>query len=310
MKTFLVTGGAGFIGSHLCEKLLYKGHKVICMDNFITGSENNIAELKNNPNFKFILHDVSNYIAIDEDIDCVMHFASIASPKNYSKYPIKTLKAGALGTYNCLGLAKEKNADFVLASTSEVYGDPEIHPQKENYWGHVNPVGPRGCYDESKRFAESIVTAYHNTHNINTKIIRIFNTYGPKMHKSDGRVIPNFINQALFNKPLTVYGNGLQTRSFCYIDDLINGIIKLINYKETTIVNLGNPNEINILELTEQILKITNSKSKIRYLELPKDEPKRRRPDITKAKKIINFKPKIALYEGLQKTIKWFEINK
>jgi len=310
MKTFLITGGAGFIGAHLCVRLLNEGNRVICVDNFITGKKENIAKFLDNPNFEFILHDISNHIDITKEIDYVLHFASLASPKDYIKYPIKTLKVGALGTYNCLGLAKDKKANFILASTSEIYGDPEMHPQREDYWGHVNPVGPRGCYDESKRFAESLTVAYRNTHKINTKIIRIFNTYGPMMRKGDGRVIPNFINQALTDNTITVYGDGSQTRSFCYINDLIDGIIKLIGVPESLIINLGNPCEMTVLELAKEVLKITKSKSKIQHLGLPSDEPKRRQPDITKAKEVINFQPEVSLQEGLEKTIDYFKNQK
>jgi len=315
MKTFLITGGSGFIGAHLCKRILQKNkeegekNKVICVDNFITGDKNNIFTLFDNPNFEFIEHDVSNYIDIKQKIDYVLHFASLASPKDYTKYPIKTLKVGAIGTYNCLGLAKDKKAKFILASTSEVYGDPEVHPQKENYWGHVNPVGPRGCYDESKRFAESLAIAYQNTHGINVKIIRIFNTYGPMMRRHDGRVIPNFIIQALFGKPLTIYGDGSQTRSFCYIDDLVKGIVKLIDVEKSFIVNLGNPQEIKILKLAEEILKISSSKSDIKFCDIPQDEPRRRQPDISKAKELICFKPEVSLQQGLLNTINWFKRN-
>lgn len=308
MKSYIITGGAGFIGAHLCRRLLNEGHRVICIDNLITGKKKNIEKLFQNSNFKFLEQDVSEYINVEGDIDYVLHFASNASPKDYSKYPIKTLKAGALGTHNCLGLAKEKNAKFVLASSSEIYGDPEVHPQKESYWGHVNPIGPRGCYDESKRFAESLTMAYHNTHGIKIAILRIFNTYGPLMRKNDGRVIPSFINRALKNAPISIYGNGLQTRSFCYIDDLITGIIKIGNLgKEKVVINLGNPNEITILSLANTILKLTNSKSKIIYEDLPVDDPKKRKPDISKAKKLINYNTTISLKKGLQKTINWFE---
>lgn len=307
MKTYLITGGAGFIGTHLCKKLLQEGNKVICVDNLITGKKRNLSNLLNNSNFKFLDQDVSKFINVKKDIDCILHFASTASPKDYSEYPIKTLKAGALGTHNCLGLAKKKNAEFILASSSEVYGDPQVHPQKEEYWGHVNPVGPRGCYDESKRFAESLTMAYHNTHGIKTKILRIFNTYGPLMRKNDGRVIPNFVTKALKNEPITIYGDGSQTRSFCYIKDLIKGIIQITKLeKDKIVVNLGNPNEITILSLAKMILELSDSKSSITYNELPIDDPKRRKPDITKAKKIINFNPSIPVEEGLRKTIEWF----
>lgn len=306
-KTVLITGGAGFIGSYLCELLLAKGFKVICMDNLITGSLSNISRLLKNPRFEFIKHNVSTHIDIKEKIWCVLHFASPASPIDYLKFPIQTLKVGSLGTHNALGLAKAKKAKFLLASTSEVYGDPLVHPQKENYWGNVNCVGPRGVYDEAKRFAEAITMAYHKVHKIDTKIVRIFNTFGPRMRKNDGRAIPNFINQALANRPITVYGDGSQTRSFCYVTDLVDGIYKLMNSGINEPVNLGNPHEMTLLRLAREIVKLSGSRSKIVYRPLPQDDPKTRQPDIAKARKALGWKPKVALREGLIKTIKYFE---
>ncbi|MEW5758172.1 MAG: UDP-glucuronic acid decarboxylase family protein [Candidatus Omnitrophota bacterium] len=303
----LVTGGAGFIGSHLCEFLLAKNHKVICVDNLITGSLDNIKNALNNKRFKFIKHDVSKPINIDKKIDFVLHFASPASPKDYLEHPIQTLKVGSLGTHNALGIAKTKKAKFLLASTSEVYGDPKIHPQNENYYGNVNCVGPRGCYDEAKRFAESITMAYHRVHKVNTRIIRIFNTYGPRMQVDDGRVVPNFISQALKNKPLTIYGKGSQTRSFCYIDDLVEGIYYVMNCNYNLPINLGNPVEMTVLDFAKSILKlIPESKSKLKYLPLPQDDPKVRCPNIALAKKLLNWQPKVGLITGLSKTISYF----
>lgn len=306
-KVFVITGGAGFIGSHLCEKLLNMGNKVICLDNLITGSFKNIEHLKKNRNFRFIRHDVSKYIHLDGRVDFVLHFASLASPEDYLRFPIQTLKAGSLGTHNTLGLAKEKKAGYMLASTSEVYGDPLIHPQPESYWGNVNCVGVRGCYDESKRFAEAIVMAYHRKHKIDTRIVRIFNTYGPRMRINDGRVVPNFIYQALNKLPLTVYGKGKQTRSFCYISDLIDGICRIIHAKTNEPINLGNPGEFTIMELAKLVTELTGIKGKVIHKPLPDDDPKQRQPDITKAKKLLKWKPKVKLEEGLKKTIAWFE---
>ena len=307
MPTVLVTGGAGFIGSHLCERFLKEGNRVICMDNLITGKEENISHLSNNPDFKFIQHDVSKYVDIEEDLDFILHFASPASPIDYQLYPIQTLKVGSLGTHNTLGLAKAKGARFLLASTSEIYGDPLVSPQKEDYWGNVNCVGPRGVYDESKRFAEAITLAYHRTHKIDTKIVRIFNTHGPRMRKDDGRAVPNFINQALKGEPLTVFGDGSQTRSFCYVSDLIDGIYRLMLSNTNEPVNLGNPRELSILETAKLILSLTKSRSQIIYKDLPVDDPKVRRPDITKARKELSWEPKVSLEEGLKKTIEWFK---
>lgn len=302
----LITGGAGFIGSHLCDLLIKKGGAVICMDNLITGKKENIQHLLDNPNFEFIQHDVTKQIRLKESIDYVLHFASPASPVDYLKYPIKTLKVGSLGTHNALGIAKKYKAKFMLASTSEIYGDPLVNPQPETYYGNVNCIGPRGVYDESKRFAEAITLAYHRKHKIDTKIVRIFNTFGEKMRRNDGRAIPNFIGQALSDKPLTVYGDGFQTRSFCYISDMIDGIYKLMNSSLNEPVNIGNPDEITILELAKKIIELTSSKNKIVYKPLPADDPKVRRPDITKAKEKLNWQPKVNLEEGLKKTIAWF----
>lgn len=306
MKTTLITGGAGFLGSHLCDFLLEKGHRIICMDDLITGSKKNIAHLKENKNFIFINHDVTGYIGIKEKLDYILHFASPASPIDYQKIPIQTLKVGSLGTHNALGLALVKKATLLLASTSEVYGDPLVSPQSETYWGNVNCVGVRGCYDEAKRFAEAMTMAYHRIHKIDTKIARIFNTYGPRMRAYDGRVVPTFINQALKNEPLTVFGDGKQTRSFCYVSDLIEGIYKLLISGINEPVNLGNPNEMNILDFAKKILEVTKSKSKITYKPLPVDDPKIRQPDISLAKKKLNWEPKVSLEEGLKKTIEFF----
>ena len=306
MPRTLVTGGAGFLGSHLCEYLLDKGHEVICMDNLITGSKQNISGIKNS-NFRFVNHNVSEFIKLDGDLDYILHFASPASPIDYLELPIQTLKVGALGTHNALGLAKAKNAVFLLASTSEVYGDPLVHPQPEEYWGNVNPIGPRGVYDEAKRFAEAITMAYHRTHGINTKIVRIFNTYGPRMRINDGRAIPNFLKQALTGKDLTVYGNGSQTRSFCFVSDLIEGIFRLLMSEQNNPVNIGNPNEMTIQCLTDKILQATGSKSKIVQVPLPEDDPKTRQPNITLAKTLLDWEPKVSLDEGLKPTLKYFK---
>lgn len=303
----LVTGGAGFIGSHLCERLLQDGHDIICIDNLITGSSKNIEHLISRDNFKFIQHDVTKHIDIEGKLDYVLHFASPASPVDYLQFPIQTLKVGSLGTHNALGVAKSKGAKFLLASTSEVYGDPLIHPQPESYWGNVNPIGVRGCYDESKRFGEAITMAYNRMHKIDTRIIRIFNTYGERMRRQDGRVIPNFIDQALKDKPITVYGKGAQTRSFCYISDLVDGIVRLMSLEYSLPVNLGNPNEMTVLELAELIVKITSSKSRIEFKELPQDDPKQRKPVISLARKMLKWEPQIKLEEGLNRTIEWFK---
>lgn len=303
----LITGGAGFIGSHLCDYLVKKGHYVVCLDNLITGNIDNISHLFGKKNFLFIKHNVVDYIYFKEKIDYVLHFASPASPVDYLKHPIPTLKVCSLGTHKTLGFAKEKKAKYLLASTSEVYGDPEVSPQKETYWGNVNPVGKRSVYDEGKRFAEAMVMAYHRFHKMDTKIVRIFNTYGERMRINDGRCIPNFIYQALKNIPLTIYGDGKQTRSFCYISDMVDGIYKLMLSKENLPVNIGNPDERTILEIAEKILKLTKSKSKIIFKKLPEDDPKQRNPDITKAKEILKWSPKVGIDEGLKRTIKWFK---
>lgn len=306
MKTAVVTGGAGFLGSHLCDRLISEGFRVICIDNFITGNPDNIAHLFGNDNFIFIKHDVTNFIHVPGKVDYILHFASPASPIDYLKLPIQTLKVGSLGTHKALGLAKEKNAVFLLASTSEVYGDPLIHPQNEDYWGNVNPVGPRGVYDEAKRFAESLTMAYHRYHGLQTRIVRIFNTYGPRMRLNDGRVLPAFIGQALKGEPLTVFGDGSQTRSFCYVDDLIDGIFRLMLSNEVYPVNIGNPEEITIRQFAEEVLSLTGSKSKITYLPLPEDDPKVRQPDISKAKKILGWEPRISRKDGIIKTLEYF----
>ncbi|MDP3041301.1 MAG: SDR family oxidoreductase [Candidatus Omnitrophota bacterium] len=306
-QTVLITGGAGFIGSHLCQKLLAGNYKVICLDNFITGSRNNLEPFLKNKNFRLEVCNVCNYIDIPGKIDYVLHCASLASPKDYLDFPIQTLKVGSLGTHNALGLAKKKKAVFVLFSTSEVYGDPLEHPQKESYWGHVNSIGVRGCYDESKRFAEAMTMAYHRVHKIDTKIVRIFNTYGPRMRHNDGRVVPNFIDQALKGKALTVYGEGQQTRSFCYIDDLTDGILRLMLSGENLPVNLGNHREFTIMQLVKLVLKLTSSKSKVVFRKLPQDDPRQRQPDITRAKKLLGWEPIVPLEDGLKRTISWFK---
>ncbi|RKY81569.1 SDR family NAD-dependent epimerase/dehydratase, partial [candidate division KSB1 bacterium] len=294
-----------FLGSHLCEYLLNKGHQVICMDNLLTGNIANIEHLQGE-NFKFIKHDVTEYIFIAGEIDYILHFASPASPIDYMQLPIQTLKVGSMGTHKALGLAKEKKATFLLASTSEVYGDPLVHPQPEEYWGNVNPVGPRGVYDEAKRFAEALTMAYHRIHGINTKIVRIFNTFGPRMRLKDGRAIPAFISQALMNKPLTVFGDGSQTRSFCYVDDTIEGIYRLLISDYNQPVNIGNPHEMTLLEMAQKIIELTNSQSSIEFHPLPVDDPKVRQPDISLAKRILNWEAKIPVEEGLRRTINWF----
>ena len=306
MPRTLVTGGAGFLGSHLCEYLLNKGHEVICMDNLITGSKQNISNIQNAA-FHFVNHNVSEFINIDGNLDYILHFASPASPIDYLELPIQTLKVGALGTHNALGLAKAKKAVFLLASTSEVYGDPLVHPQPEEYWGNVNPIGPRGVYDEAKRFAEAITMAYHRTHDINTKIVRIFNTYGPRMRIKDGRAIPNFLKQALTGEDLTIYGNGSQTRSFCFVTDLVEGIFRLLISEQHKPVNIGNPNEMTIRQMADKILQATQSNSRIVNVPLPEDDPKTRQPNITLAKEILNWEPKVSLDEGLKSTLEYFK---
>ena len=303
----LITGGAGFLGSHLCDRFIAEGHDVICMDNFITGSPDNIAHLIGNPLFHFINHDVTNFIYVEGSLDYVLHLASPASPIDYLKYPIQTLKVGALGTHKALGLAKAKNARFLLASTSEVYGDPLVHPQTEDYWGNVNPVGVRGVYDEAKRFAEAITMAYQRYHGVETRIVRIFNTYGPRMRSSDGRVVSNFINQALRNEPLTVYGDGSQTRSFQYVDDLVEGIYRLLQSDESEPVNIGNPDETTILEFAEEIIGLLDTKSEIIHEPLPIDDPKVRQPDISRAYEKLGWCPKVTRQEGIAKTVRYFK---
>lgn len=307
MDNVLITGAAGFLGSHLCERFLKEGFHVIGMDNFITGDEKNIHHLFKNPNFKFLEHDVTRHISVNEKIKYILHFASPASPIDYLRIPIQTLKVSSLGTHNCLGLAKAKNARILVASTSEVYGDPLVHPQTEDYWGHVNPVGPRGCYDEAKRFMEAITMAYHNFHKLDTRIVRIFNTYGPRMRLNDGRVLPAFIGQALRGEDLTVFGDGSQTRSFCYVDDLIEGIYRLLMSDYALPVNIGNPAEITIKEFGEEIIKLTGTKQKLVYKPLPQDDPKQRQPDISLAKKLLGWEPKVSRAEGLKITYEYFK---
>jgi len=306
----LITGGAGFIGSHLCDYLLEQGHEVIAMDNLITGSLRNIAHLRDHPRFSFVNHDVTQPIHVEGSLDAIFHLASLPSPVDYLEMPIKTLKVGALGTYYALGLAKAKGARFLLASTSEVYGDPLVHPQSEDYWGNVNPVGPRGVYDESKRFAEALTMAYHRTHGLQTRIARIFNTYGPRMRLNDGRVVPNFIRQALRGEPLTVYDDGSRTRSFCYVSDMVDGLYRLLLSDEPTPVNLGNPHEMTILEFAKLVLRISGSKSEIVFItpqdERTKDDPHARQPDVRKALRVLGWSAKVPIEEGLAKTIAYF----
>jgi dTDP-glucose 4,6-dehydratase len=304
--TSVVTGGAGFLGSHLVDLLLARGHKVIAIDNFVTGSVDNIAHLGGNPDFKFIEQDVTEFIFLDVPVDYVWHFASPASPIDYLEIPIQTLKVGSLGTHKALGLALHKRARFLLASTSEIYGDPLVHPQKEDYWGNVNTIGPRGCYDEAKRFAEALTMAYHREHGVETRIVRIFNTYGPRMRLNDGRVVPAFVSQALKGKPLTVFGKGTQTRSFCYVSDLIDGIYRLMNSSETGPVNIGNPHEMTVLEFAREIIRATGSRSRIAFKPLPQDDPKQRRPDISRARTKLDWEPRVPLREGLKKAIEYF----
>jgi len=304
--TSVVTGGAGFLGSHLTDRLIAEGHNVVGIDNFITGNVANIEHLAGNEHYKFIKHDVSNYIFLPGDVDFIFHFASPASPIDYLEHPIPTLKVGSLGTHNALGLAKAKKATLLLASTSECYGDPLVHPQREDYWGNVNPIGPRGVYDEAKRFAEAMVMGYHRYHHINTKIVRIFNTYGPRMRLRDGRVVPAFIGQALRGEPLTIFGDGSQTRSFCYCSDLIDGIFKLSQSDFHEPVNIGNPREMTIKQFAEEIIRITGTSSKIEYRPLPVDDPKVRQPDITRAKNVLNWEPRVDFDEGIRKTIDYF----
>jgi len=306
MGRALITGGAGFLGSHLCELFLERGHEVIAIDNFITGNPANIQHLIGREGFSFVKYDVTNYIHIDGDLDYVLHFASPASPIDYLEKPIQTLKVGSLGTHKTLGVAKDKGARYLIASTSEVYGDPLVHPQKEDYWGNVNPVGPRGVYDEAKRFAEAMTMAYHRFHGVETRIVRIFNTYGPRMRIKDGRVVPAFISQALRNEPMTVFGDGSQTRSFCFVTDLIEGIYRLLMSDEVNPTNIGNPNEMTVLQFAEEIKRLTGSKAPIEFRPLPEDDPKIRRPDITKARALLKWEPVVPLEEGLTKTIDYF----
>ena len=304
--TSVVTGAAGFLGSHLTDLLLARGHKVIGIDNFVTGTVDNISHLAGNPDFRFIQQDVTEFLFLDVPVHYVWHFASPASPVDYLELPIQTLKVGSLGTHKALGLAKTKGARFLIASTSEIYGDPLVHPQTEEYWGNVNTIGPRGCYDEAKRFAEALTMAYHREHGIETRIVRIFNTYGPRMRLHDGRVVPAFISQALKNKPLTVFGKGQQTRSFCYVSDLIEGIYRLMMSDYSRPMNIGNPSELTVLEFAREIIRAIGSRSKVAFKPLPQDDPRQRRPDITKARRILKWEPQVALSAGLVKTIDYF----
>ncbi len=303
----VITGGSGFVGSYLCDNLINDGHKIIVIDNLLTGSKENINNLIGNENFSFIEQDVQDHIEIEDEVDYVLHFASAASPKAYTEHPVNTLKAGSVGTINTLGLAKKHSAEYLLASTSEVYGDPLISPQNEEYWGNVNPNGERSMYDEAKRFAEAAVATYSRSYGLKTKIVRIFNTYGPRMQLNDGRVVTNFIVQALRNENITIYGDGLQTRSFSYVEDTVSGIISLMNSTEYDVFNIGNPNEMTVGQLAEKIIELTHSTSEIKYLDLPNDDPKQRKPDITKAKTKLDWEPKVNLEEGLTKTITWVE---
>ena len=307
MKKVLITGGAGFLGSHLCDRFLSEGMKVIAMDNLLTGSLDNISHLFSNEHFEFHHHDVSRFIPVSGNLDYLLHFASPASPIDYLKMPIQTMKVGSLGTHNCLGLAKDKGARMLIASTSEVYGDPQVHPQPENYWGNVNPIGPRGVYDEAKRFQEALTMAYHNFHGLETRIVRIFNTYGPRMRLDDGRVLPTFIRQALKGESLSAFGEGSQTRSFTFVDDLVEGIFRLLHSDYHLPVNMGNPEEITIREFGEEIISLTKSKSQIEYHPLSQDDPKQRKLDISKAKEILNWQPKVNRSEGLKKTLSYFQ---
>ena len=306
MARILITGGAGFIGSHLCERFLAEGNDVICMDNLITGNADNIVQLFPNRHFSYIPQDVTNYIYVKGSLDAILHFASPASPIDYLELPIQTLKVGSLGTHKALGLAKEKGARFLLASTSEVYGDPLVHPQKEDYWGNVNPIGPRGVYDEAKRFAEAMTMAYQRTHKVETRIVRIFNTYGPRMRLNDGRVVPNFIAQALRGEDLTVYGDGSQTRSFCYVTDLVEGILRLLRSEYDGPVNIGNPQELSVLEFAHRIISLTGSRSQITFRPLPVDDPRVRQPDIGLARRLLGWEPRVSLEDGLRETIHYF----
>ena len=306
MARIVVTGGAGFLGSHLCDRLIERGDEVVALDNLVTGDVANIEHLFGTPGFTFVEHDVSKFIWVPGEVDAVLHFASPASPKDYLEMPIQTLKVGSLGTHNCLGLAKDKRATFFLASTSEVYGDPDVHPQPEEYWGHVNPVGPRGVYDEAKRFAEAITMAYHTHHGLDVRIVRIFNTYGTRMGPRDGRVVSNFVMQALQGEPITIYGDGTQTRSFCYVDDEVAGFLALLDSDQIGPINIGNPGEFTMLELAELVLEITGSQSEIVHEPLPEDDPTQRQPDITKARELLGWEPKVELREGLERTVEHF----
>ena len=305
MPRAVVTGGAGFLGSHLCKRLLDEGFEVVCFDSFLTGNQSNLDDIKDNPAFTFVEQNVVEDIFVDGDVDYVLHFASPASPRDYFELPIQTLKVGALGTWKTLGLAKAKSATFMLASTSEVYGDPLVHPQPESYWGNVNPIGPRGVYDEAKRYAEAMAMAYHRTHGLDVKINRIFNTYGPNMRRQDGRAVPNFIDQALNNRPITVHGDGSQTRSLCYVDDLIDGIFRFLTSDLQGPTNIGNPGEATVLEIAELIRKLAGSSSEIVFEERPVDDPEQRRPDITRAKTELDWEPRVAMDEGLERSIEW-----
>jgi dTDP-glucose 4,6-dehydratase len=307
MKRILITGGAGFLGSHLCDRFIKEGYHVIAMDNLITGDLRNIEHLFKLENFEFYHHDVSKFIHVPGELDYILHFASPASPIDYLKIPIQTLKVGSLGIHNCLGLARVKNARVLIASTSEIYGDPQVHPQTEDYWGHVNTVGPRGVYDEAKRFQESMTMAYHTFHGVETRIVRIFNTYGPRMRLNDGRVIPAFMGQALRGEDLTIFGDGSQTRSFCYVDDLVEGIYRLLHSDYSQPVNIGNPVEISIADFAEEIIRLTNTDQKVIYKDLPVDDPKQRQPDITRAKEILGWEPKVGRDEGLAITFEYFK---
>jgi len=303
----VVTGAAGFLGSHLVDLLLQEGHRVVGIDNFVTGSIHNIDHLAGHPHYRFIEQDVTEYLFLDGSVDFIWHFASPASPIDYLELPIQTLKVGSLGTHKALGLARAKGARFLLASTSEVYGDPLVHPQTEDYWGNVNPVGPRGCYDEAKRFAEALTMAYHQEHKIQTRIVRIFNTYGPRMRLNDGRVVPAFLSQALQGKPLTVFGEGSQTRSFCYCSDLVEGIYRLMMSRAHLPMNIGNPKELTVMQFAREVLRLTDSRSRVTFAELPKDDPRQRRPDIRRARQVLGWEPRVSLEQGLAKTIEYFQ---
>lgn len=307
MPRTLITGGAGFLGSHLCDRFIAEGHEVVCVDNFVTGNPDNVAHLMGHERFRLIEHDVTNFMYVEGPLDYVLHFASPASPIDYLRLPIQTLKVGALGTHKALGLAKAKGARLLLASTSEVYGDPQVHPQSENYWGNVNPVGLRGVYDEAKRFAEALTMAYHRYHGVETRIIRIFNTYGPRMRLDDGRALPTFMSQALRGEPITVFGDGSQTRSFCYVDDLVEGIYRLLMSDEAEPVNIGNPAEISIKDFAEEVIRLTGSESELSFKDLPQDDPKIRQPDLARAQALLGWSPRIPRSEGLKRTLAYFQ---